>query len=101
MATKKIVLTEEANLSIIEILEFYIVQNGNSNYSKRLSKKLKATIKLIAKYNYTGKRTDKEGIRVFIQGRNAIFYELNESTLTVHLVWDCRKDPEQINIYLK
>lgn len=98
MAAKKIILTEEAKLSIIEILEFYILQNGNSNYSKKLSKKIKATIKLIAKYNYTGKRTDKEGIRVFIQGRNAIFYEINEFTLTVHLVWDCRRDPDQINI---
>jgi len=33
MAAKKIILTEEAKLSIIEILEFYILQNGNSNYT--------------------------------------------------------------------
>jgi plasmid stabilization system protein ParE len=48
MATKKIILTQAAKESIIEILEFYIEQNGNSNYSKKLSKKIKSTIKLIA-----------------------------------------------------
>lgn len=100
MATKKIILTEVAKTSIVEILEFYIEQNGNANYSKKLSKKIKSTIKLIAKYNYTGKRTNLEGIRVFIQDRNAIFYETNDSTLTVHMVWDCRRDPEQLNLFI-
>jgi hypothetical protein len=33
MAAKKIVLTEVAKTSIVEILEFYIEQNGNANYS--------------------------------------------------------------------
>ena len=97
MASKKIILTELAKLSVIDILDFYIKQNGNSIYSQKLSKDIKSTIKLIAKYNYTGRQTDKEGIRVFIKDRNAIFYELNEQKLIVLFVWDCRRDPDQLN----
>jgi hypothetical protein len=78
MAAKKIVLIEVSKTSIVEILEFYIEQNGNANYSKKLSKKINSAIKLIAKYNYTGKRTNLDGISVFIQDRNAIFYEIND-----------------------
>jgi plasmid stabilization system protein ParE len=83
MASKKIILTELAKLSIIDILDFYIKQNGNSIYSKKLSKDIKSIIRLIAKYNYTGRQTDKERVRVFIKDRNAIFYEINERQIIV------------------
>ena len=96
MASKKIILTEVAKESIIEILEFYFLQNGNSIFSKKLSKQIKSIIKLIAKYNYAGKQTEEEHIRVFIKDRNAIFYEMNSTFIIVHLVWDCRRNPEEL-----
>lgn len=64
MARKKIILTSEAKQSIIEILDFYIKQNGNTTYSSKLAKQIKLTIKLIAQYNFIGKQTNLENIRV-------------------------------------
>ncbi|MFZ4797262.1 MAG: type II toxin-antitoxin system RelE/ParE family toxin [Bacteroidia bacterium] len=75
---------------------FIFYKNGNSNFSKKLSLQIKSTIKLIAKYNYAGKQTDEENIRVFIKDRNAIFYEMNSTNIIVHLVWDCRRNPEEL-----
>jgi hypothetical protein len=43
-----------------------------------------------------GKQTNLDNIRVYIQERNAIFYEFNDNKLIVHLVWDCRRDPNQL-----
>jgi plasmid stabilization system protein ParE len=96
MARKKVVLTSEAKQSILEILDFYIQQNGNAVYSNKLAKQIKSTIKLIAQYNFMDKQTNLENIRVYIQERNAIFYEFNNNKLIVHLVWDCRRDPNQL-----
>jgi hypothetical protein len=39
-------------------------------------------------------------VRVFVRGHFRIFYQIDNEKLIIHLVWDCRQNPETLNINL-
>lgn len=63
MARIKIEWSIEAKEDLIDILQFYIDRNGNSNYSKKLYVKINKNIKLLSNNPFLGIRTDDPDIR--------------------------------------
>jgi plasmid stabilization system protein ParE len=95
---KRIIWTDRADKAFIRILEFYIEQNGSKTYSRKLNKEVQALLSVISKQPHIGTKTEKERFRVLIHGNYKIFYEVNEAQLIVHLIWDCRQNPEDIKL---
>ena len=96
MAKRKIIWSDEAKKSFGEILDFYIQRNGNKRYSQELSKQLKKIISYLQKSNYLGKQTNEENTRVLIKGNYLIFYEIQDASIEILLIWDSRRNPDKL-----
>ncbi len=95
---KRIIWTERADNAFTRILEFYIERNGSKTYSRKLNKEVQVLLSVISKQPRIGTRTEKERFRVLIRGNFKIFYEVSETHIIVHLIWDCRQNPEDIKL---
>ena len=85
-----------AQKNLRSIKKIYDLRNQSSTYSNKLLKTFKDTAKLIEKYPEASILTDFENVRGFIILDYILFYEILEDHILILLVWDCRKDPEQI-----
>jgi plasmid stabilization system protein ParE len=94
MAKFKVEWSIEARLDLLDILNFYVDRNKSIEYSKRLNSKINNSIKLIARQPLIGVQTDIETVRAFISGDYQIIYEINDNTILISMIWDCRRDPE-------
>ena len=95
---KRIIWTDRADKTFTKILEFYVERNGSKTYSRKLNKEVQVLLSVISKQPLIGTKTEKERFRVLIRGNYKIFYEVDEAKIFVHLIWDCRQNPEDFNI---
>lgn len=95
---KRIIWTERADKIFTRILEFYIERNGSKIYSRKLNKEVQVLLSVISKQPCLGTKTEKERFRVLIRGNYKIFYEVDKAHIVVHLIWDCRQNPEDIKL---
>lgn len=84
----------EARLDLLDILEFYIKQNGTISYSRKLNSTIDKSLKLIAKNPLIGILSEYHSVRVFIKGDYEIIYEIIEQSILIIMIWDCRRNPE-------
>jgi len=94
MVKHKIKWSIEARLDLIDILEYYIIRNKSTFYSKRLNSKINSSIKLIIKNPLIGLQTQIKSVRAFITGDYQIIYEIYDELIVIIMIWDCRRDPE-------
>jgi Plasmid stabilization system protein len=95
---KRIIWTNRADITFTKILEFYISRNGSKTYSRKLNKEVQALLIVISKQPLIGIKTEKIGFRVLIRGNYKIFYEIVETKILIHMIWDCRQNPEDIKL---
>ena len=98
MAKKTIKWSDEAKQSLQEILDFYIKRNGNKNYSSELLQQIKLTVSFLGENNFIGKKTDEFQTRVIFKSHYGIFYEVKEKIIEIQLVWDTRRNPEDLQL---
>jgi plasmid stabilization system protein ParE len=93
MVKRKVVWSPEAKIDLIDILEFYFVQNGTKTYSHKLNSKINKNIRLLLKNPFIGVQTDYDSVRVLITGDYQIIYEIFDQIVLIIMIWDCRRDP--------
>jgi plasmid stabilization system protein ParE len=98
MAKREIIWTKVSEIQLQEILEFFTKRNKSRLYSKKLYKKFKTEIKIAAKNPEFGIKTKLDQIRGLIIEDYIIFYEILEDRIMILKVWDCRQDPDKLNI---
>lgn len=98
MVKRKIVWSDKARFKLFEILEFYAERNKSSTYSKKLYKKFSAELALLKKHPEIGIKTDEKSVRGLIVNDFILFYEIYPKMIVVHTVWDCRQNPESLQI---
>ena len=98
MAQRKIIWSHKAKIKLTQILEFYIERNNSKTYSIKLYKQFRKNIKLLIKQPNLGIKTDISGVRSLIIGEFIVFYEITEELIIIHTLWDCRQNPEDLNI---
>ena len=96
MVKRKIVWSHRASIQLFKILEFYTERNKSSVYSKKLYKKLIKKVRLLIKQPEIGIKTDIEHVRGLIVDDYILFYEITTDFITVHAVWDCRQNPDNL-----
>ena len=97
---KRVIWTSKANLIFTKILEFYIERNGSKTYSRKLNNEILSLITILSKQPFLGIKTNKKDIRFFLKNDFKIFYQIDNDMLIIHLVWDCRQNPESLSIDL-
>ncbi len=98
MAKREVVWTKNSEIQLQEILEFFTKRNKSSLYSVRLYKKFKAEIKSVSKNPELGIKTKLDQIRGLIIEDYILFYEILEERIIILKVWDCRQNPDKLNI---
>ncbi len=98
MAKRKIAWSQSANIRLFQILDFYAQRNGNKTYSIKLFKKFKKELTLLKKQPEIGILTEHESIRGLIVEDFILFYEITDNTIIVLTVWDCRQNPDNLNL---
>ncbi|MEO8209719.1 MAG: type II toxin-antitoxin system RelE/ParE family toxin [bacterium] len=98
MAKRKIEWSPNALEDLSIILNYYIERNGNKNYSRKLLTQIKKIISFIRDNNYLGKTTDDSKTRVLIYKNYKIFYEITEEKIKIKIIWDSRRNPEDLDI---
>ena len=96
MVKRKIIWAPEANLDLLKILEYFHKRNGSKTYSRKLYLKIRKSVRLLSKHPFLGLQTDDENIRNLIEGDYAIFYKLDNETVFILSIWDCRQDSESL-----
>ena len=98
MAKRVIVWTRNSEIQLQEILEFYIQRNKSRNYSLKLYGKFKAELKNVALKPEIGLKTKLDQIRGLIVGDFILFYKIFDDKIMVLKVWDCKQNPDKLNI---
>lgn len=101
MAKQRIIWSPRAKLDLFEILDFYYKRNGSKTYSIKFNLIFRKTIQLIEKYPKLGIQTDIPDTRVLIENNYAIFYKIKNEVIEISNIWDCRQNPNSLNIDLK
>ena len=94
MAKLKIVWTETATIVFQQILTFYNVRNGNTQYSRSIYTMVRDVLQLVAKYPYMYKATSVPNIRVFHCDYFKVYYRVLEKQILVEAVFDTRRKPD-------
>jgi len=94
MVKFKIEWSIEARLDLLDILDFYVIRNKSTAYSKKLYSKINKSTNLIAKQPFIGTQTGIETVRALVTGDYQIIYEILDDTISISMIWDCRRDPE-------
>lgn len=94
MAKFKIEWSADARLDLMDILEFYLKQNGAATYSIKLNSEINKSIRLLSRNPSLGIQTNYDSVRTFIKGDYQIIYEIFDQLILIVMIWDCRRNPE-------
>ncbi|MBK9271630.1 MAG: type II toxin-antitoxin system RelE/ParE family toxin [Saprospiraceae bacterium] len=94
--TKPIVWSHKAKNDLKRIKKFYDTRNQSTSYSKKLLKTFRDSVKLIEKFPLLSFPTEYKNVRGFVILEYIIFYEIMKEHIIILIVWDCRRDPEQL-----
>ncbi|OFY53178.1 MAG: hypothetical protein A2Y87_01940 [Bacteroidetes bacterium RBG_13_46_8] len=98
MAKRKIIWSPEANLDLQKIVEYFFRRNLSKTYSRKLYLQIRKYVRLLSRHPFLGLQTDEENVRILIHGDYAIFYRVNDDTIHILSIWDCRQDPESLTL---
>jgi len=98
MAKRKIIWSNRAKIKLIKILEYYVERNKSKDYSIKLYQRINKELNILPKQPNIGIKTDIESVRGLIIDDYIIFYEYDNETITVHTIWDCRQNPDDLRI---
>lgn len=98
MAKRIIIWTKNSEIQLQNILEYYKTRNQSPIYSRKLYKKIKRELKGVSINPEIGTKTKLKNIRGLIIDDYIVFYEILENQILILKVWDCRQNPESLNI---
>jgi len=95
MAVKEIVWSELAKMELANTLEFYLLRNGNANYSLNLLNEVEELMHTLSQNELIGRLTSNKFTRTVPMKYYAVFYEINENRIEIISFWDNRQNPDR------
>lgn len=96
MATRNVVWTKTADIQFVGILEYWAKRNKSTSYSKKLIKIVSEKTRQIAKFPYSGKKTNYKDIRVTTLKNYNIYFRFSDDQIIIYAFWDTRQDPKKL-----
>jgi plasmid stabilization system protein ParE len=96
MVKKSVIWTETASRQRREILKYWTIRNGSTQYAEKLIQLIRQRIQVLTENEFAGKPTNHKETRVAAMGNFSIFYKITESQLIITSFWDNRQDPEKL-----
>ncbi len=98
MAKREVIWTKNSEIQLQEILEFFTKRNKSRLYSRKLYRKFKTELLTVSKNPELGIKTKLDQIRGLIIEDYILFYEILDDSIIILKVWDCRQNPDKLNI---
>jgi len=98
---RTIIWTERAHRDRIKIFTYWNERNLSNIYSKKLQRLIKESVNLISKHPLVGQLTDIENVRTKVLKDYLIIYEITLNEIVILSIWDCRKNPQDLNSVLE
>jgi plasmid stabilization system protein ParE len=92
MVKKEIIWSELAKLQLQQVLEFYVLRNGNSNYSLKILGEVEVLLETLSMSENIGRLTENKVTRVISIKVYLLFYEINLDRIEIVSFWDNRQD---------
>src|SRR6188768_3244878 len=92
MAKKEIIWSDLAKLEFSNVLEFYVLRNGNSDYSLKIIEEVEDLLETLSTNEFIGRLTSNKINRVIPMKVYLIFYEINSNQIEILSFWDNRQD---------
>lgn len=97
---QKIIWSKEAQDDFLATLAFYAERNGSKTYSEKLATQIQEATEKLLEFPRLGRPTDDERLRVLRHHNYQIYYELKAQEIVILLVWDMRRNPDELRKYL-
>ncbi|MFW5831129.1 MAG: type II toxin-antitoxin system RelE/ParE family toxin [Prolixibacteraceae bacterium] len=92
----RIVWTVQAQYDRIQILSYWKERNKSTEYSRKLDRLFRESVRFIKKYPLIGKPTDLQNVRLKIVRNYLIVYEIKKETIIILRIWDSRRNPGKL-----
>jgi len=96
MAKRDVIWTKTADLQFVGVLEYWVIRNKSTNYSKKLVKLVSRKTNQISQKPFIYKATDFKSIRVASMGNFSIYYKVTDEQIIIVAFWDNRQDPQKL-----
>lgn len=96
MAKKSVVWTETAVRQRREILKYWTVRNGSTQYTEKLIRIIYQRIQIILENEFAGKSTNHHKTREAAMGNFSIFYRVERDKIIIMAFWDNRQNPDKL-----
>lgn len=96
MAKRTVVWTETAARQRREILKYWTLRNGSTEYSEKLIRLSAGQIRIILNQPESFKLSDYSKTRVSAMGYFSIYYRITREHLIITAFWDNRQDPKSL-----
>jgi toxin YoeB len=90
---RKIIWTKNATLSKKELFLYWNFRNKSNTYSKKLNIFFKEALQMVSKYPESSIATQFDTLRLKLVRDYQLIYEITETEIIVHHVWDTRQNP--------
>ena len=95
MVKKEIVWSDLAKLELSNVLEFYVLRNGNSDYSLKILEEIEDLLETLTNNELIGRLTSNKITRVIPMKVYLIFYQINSDRIEIVSFWDNRQSLEK------
>lgn len=95
---RKIIWTKKANSSRKDIFKYWNNRNKYTLYSKKLNNLFLEALKMISEFPDTAVQTQRETIRLKVVRDYQLIYQVTETEIILHYIWDTRQNPDDCPI---
>jgi plasmid stabilization system protein ParE len=96
MAERVVIWTDTASKQRREILRYWTIRNGSSEYAEKLIKLIRARIQFIIKNPDACKLSEFPNTRECVLGNYSIYYKMQSDQFIIMAFWDNRQDPKSL-----
>ena len=93
---KKIIWSKAAKASKRDILLYWNERNKSNRFSQKLNTLIHDAVKSIGEFPTSGKLTSNKDVRIKIVRDYLIFYAIRADQIIILLIWDGRRNPEDL-----
>ena len=98
MVKKEIIWSELAKIEFSNVLEFYVLRNGNSDYSLKILEEVEDLLETLSTNEFIGRLSSNKVTRVIPMKVYLIFYEIKADQIEILSFWDNRQNIEKRKI---
>ncbi len=80
------------------IFKYWNERNRSKRYSQKLNRLFNETVSFLSEHPHIGRITILDNVHVKVVRDYLIIYEIAETEITIHTIWDGRRNPTELGV---